>query len=161
MTTSPTSRADATAKLVNGEFYAKGMKIFRAPIETKTATGRNINVGFPVCTVSEYVSAGDVVGCLNASAETASLKERVAELEGTVSRIKAQRDNALLGMEAFSNRAAAFEEALKPFAEFADPRNMIPPDTILTAGSPMARKQITMSDCYAARSALSKDNEHG
>mgnify|MGYP001610305736 CR=1 FL=1 len=45
-------------------------------------------------------------------------------------------------------------DALRPFAAFADPRNTIPPDTILTAGSPLARKQITMADCYAARSAL-------
>jgi hypothetical protein len=56
-----------TKHLVNGEFYAKDNKVFRAPIETKTATGANINVGFPVCVVTDYVDAANVVDCLNAS----------------------------------------------------------------------------------------------
>lgn len=51
-------------------------------------------------------------------------------------------------------RIEELEVALQPFADFADPRNTIPPDTVLTAGSPMARKQITMANCYAASAAL-------
>lgn len=48
-------------------------------------------------------------------------------------------------------------EALKPFADYADPRRGVPPSFQITAGSPMARKQLLMQDCYRARDAL--DNE--
>lgn len=56
---------------------------------------------------------------------------------------------------ALLRRVEELEAALRPFADFADPNNRIPPDIILTAGSAMARKQITMANCYAARAALS------
>jgi hypothetical protein len=69
-------------------------------------------------------------------------RDVVKMLEGEV------RDNAA--------RLESARKALEPFAAFADPRNVIPPDIILTAGSPMARKQITMADCYAARAALTE-----
>lgn len=66
---------------INGEFYAKGSRVFRAPIETKTEGGTSINVGFPVCTVSEYVDVEAVASCLNASREIATLQARVEEAE--------------------------------------------------------------------------------
>jgi BMFP domain-containing protein YqiC len=50
------------------------------------------------------------------------------------------------------------EAALRPFADFADPRNKIPADMVLTAGSSMARKQLTMADCYAARAVLDQSS---
>ena len=53
--------------LKNGEFYANGDVIFRARVETKTDTGESISLGFPVCEISEYVSADNLVECLNAS----------------------------------------------------------------------------------------------
>jgi hypothetical protein len=39
---------------------------------------------------------------------------------------------------------------LKPFADFADPQFKIPPQTTVTQGSPMAKRQILMEDCYRA-----------
>lgn len=41
--------------------------------------------------------------------------------------------------------------ALRPFAEFADPRRVVPPGMPITQGSSMARRQLTMGDCYFAR----------
>lgn len=49
---------------------------------------------------------------------------------------------------------SALCEALKPFAGFADPRNTVPETWPITQGSRMARKQLTMGDCYRARAAL-------
>jgi hypothetical protein len=45
-------------------------------------------------------------------------------------------------------------QALEPFAAFADPRNKIPENMPITQGSQMARRQLTMGDCYRARAAL-------
>ena len=67
--------------LKNGEFYARGIMVFRAPIRTKTETGTNISLGFPVCTVSEYVSADNLVEFLNASRHHNAL---VNALEGVI-----------------------------------------------------------------------------
>lgn len=48
--------------LRNGEYYAKGSTIWRAPIVKDHATGgSSISVGFPVCTVSEYIGTDGVV----------------------------------------------------------------------------------------------------
>lgn len=42
--------------LENGEYYAKGTTIWRAPVVTRhPGGGSSISVGFPVCEVSEYV----------------------------------------------------------------------------------------------------------
>jgi hypothetical protein len=99
-----------TPPLRNGEFYAKGDVIFRAPIETETETGTSINVGFPVCTVSDYVLAENVVECLNASREHDSLKARIEELE-----------TALQGATVIANisgsRIAELERALRFYAD--------------------------------------------
>ena len=61
----------------NGEFYAMDGIVHRAPVHTKTETGTNINVGFPVCEPSDYVDAEQLAGCLN---EHEALKSRVEEL---------------------------------------------------------------------------------
>jgi hypothetical protein len=44
--------------------------------------------------------------------------------------------------------------ALKPFADYADPRRVVPPTFQITSGSNLARKQLTMEDCYRAKEAL-------
>lgn len=43
---------------------------------------------------------------------------------------------------------------LKPFAEYADPRNKFPESLKITNGSGFARQQLTMGDCYRARDAI-------
>lgn len=53
-----------------------------------------------------------------------------------------------------AQRLLDLEAALQPFADFADPRGTLPPGHQITQGSPMARRQLTMGDCYAARNAL-------
>ena len=45
-------------------------------------------------------------------------------------------------------------EALEPFAAFADLSGLVPDDHIITQGSPMARRQLTMGDCRKAAAAL-------
>ncbi len=99
-------RADETRRLVNGEFYAKRDKIFRAPIETKTEGGTNISVGFPVCHVSDYVDADNLVEHLNASREVDSLKARIQELEGALRPLAKELDG-FLSVYSHDMRAAA------------------------------------------------------
>jgi hypothetical protein len=43
--------------------------------------------------------------------------------------------------------------ALKPFAEYAG-SGKAPPSLVITNGSSLARQQLTMAHCYAARDAL-------
>jgi hypothetical protein len=43
--------------------------------------------------------------------------------------------------------------ALKPFADYADPSHIVPAFHLITNGSPMAKKQLTMGDCYEASQA--------
>src|SRR5688572_6371238 len=44
--------------------------------------------------------------------------------------------------------------ALEPFADYADPSNRFPATAEITHGSKLARRQLTMGDCYAAHAAL-------
>lgn len=53
-----------------------------------------------------------------------------------------------------SRRLELSEQALKPFAEFAAPNRAAPPDLCISNGSPMAKRQLTMLDCYNADDAL-------
>lgn len=62
--------------------------------------------------------------------------------------------NDLVAAEAEIERLRA---ALKPFADYADPRNGVPPSFPITAGSPLARKQLLMQDCYRARDAIAHE----
>lgn len=51
-------------------------------------------------------------------------------------------------------RIAELEAALRPFAEFAVMN--VPSEIVVTQGSWMAKRQLKMKDCQAARQALSK-----
>jgi hypothetical protein len=42
---------------LDGSYYAKDGKVWKAPHATKTDTGRSISMGFPVCTMHEAVGA--------------------------------------------------------------------------------------------------------
>jgi hypothetical protein len=46
------------------------------------------------------------------------------------------------------------QDALRPFANFADARKQVPASFVITEGSRLARTQLTMGDCYRAREAL-------
>lgn len=48
----------------------------------------------------------------------------------------------------------ALVNALEPFAAFADPHRIAPPELPITQGSRMARRQLTMADCYGAADAI-------
>jgi hypothetical protein len=56
-------------------------------------------------------------------------------------------------------------EALKPFADYADPHGRFPPNLSITVGSDIAKRQLTMGDCYKARAALTntpdKEEDNG
>ena len=47
--------------------------------------------------------------------------------------------------------------ALKPFADFSDPRGKVPTTMAITQGSHLAKSQLFMGDCYAAYAALHKE----
>ena len=55
----------------------------------------------------------------------------------------------------------ALVSALEPFAAFADPHRMAPPELPITQGSRMARRQLTMADCYRAAAALAAVQAEG
>jgi hypothetical protein len=57
------------------------------------------------------------------------------------------------------DRERTLEEALRPFAEYADKNRRLPGDHIITQGSRFAKRQLTMADCYAAADALSSAQE--
>lgn len=44
--------------------------------------------------------------------------------------------------------------ALAPFADFADPTAVFPPTIEVTTGSRLAKRQLTMGDCYEAARVL-------
>lgn len=43
---------------------------------------------------------------------------------------------------------------LEPFASFADPKRSAPSGLPITQGSGMAKRQLTMGDCYRAADAI-------
>jgi len=63
---------------------------------------------------------------------------------------------AFLAAEA---RIAKLEAALKPFADFADMKTRLSSDHVITEGSRLAKRQLTMFDCYHALDAL-KEQPH-
>jgi hypothetical protein len=67
-----------------------------------------------------------------------------------------QRELAADCIEALLRREAELRAALGPFAEFADRNGVIPGDTIITMGSSMGKRQITMEDCYVAMRAIGR-----
>jgi hypothetical protein len=51
---------------------------------------------------------------------------------------------------------ATLREALRPFASYAaSPSANVPGELVVTAGSNMAKRQLTMQNCYDASTALS------
>jgi hypothetical protein len=54
---------------------------------------------------------------------------------------------------------AQMQQALKPFADFADRTKQLSSEYVITTGSRMAKRQLTMGDCYAAYNALHRDDE--
>lgn len=52
-------------------------------------------------------------------------------------------------------RIKMLEAALKPFADYADARRQFPADLAITLGSRLAKRQLSMGDCYAALDTLS------
>ena len=66
-------------------YYAKNQTVFKSPVETTKPDGtRAITMGFPVCTMSEYLSAG----AAEAVAELMSQGERVPAMEGALRRAR-------------------------------------------------------------------------
>lgn len=60
-------------------------------------------------------------------------------------------------LERLTARVGELERALLPFANYADTRGVITKDHVVTIGSPLARRQLTMGDCYAAARALGRE----
>lgn len=56
--------------------------------------------------------------------------------------------------EALVKYVKTLEKALLPFAEYADPYRTLRGEFVITMGSLIAKRQLYMSDCYAAADAL-------
>jgi hypothetical protein len=48
---------------------------------------------------------------------------------------------------------------LKVFADFADPHRKMPRELVISHGSPIAKRQLTMGDCYDAVDAVAGGEE--
>lgn len=90
--------------------------------------------------------------------------DRIEALEGENERLRKllfaageQSQREADKKDAAEARAERLRVALEPFAAFADERNTVPPDYQITSGSPIARRQLTMGNCYNARKAIGGD----
>lgn len=91
------------------------------------------------------------------------IKMRLGEAADLIRRLVAERDEtqtevaqlhgAANRLQVLAKEYVALRAALKPFADYADPTGRVPPDLSISAGSHMARRQLRMSDCYAAKAA--------
>jgi len=59
-----------------------------------------------------------------------------------------------MGKDELARALETLRAALLPFSNFADPRGYAESEMPITLGSAMAKRQLTMGDCYAACSAL-------
>jgi hypothetical protein len=70
--------------------------------------------------------------------------------------------SAVVGMDLVilsATRLQAIREALKPFADFVDAARAPPDSFVITQGSGMARRQLTVGDCRRAGAVLELLNE--
>ena len=65
---------------------------------------------------------------------------------------------ALFDIEEAAARIRELEALLKPFADFAANARWAPNDLIITEGTGMARRQLTIGNCRAALQALGGGN---
>lgn len=61
-----------------------------------------------------------------------------------------------ISYETLVERVLLLEDALLPFANFADKSGTCPEGMPITRGSPMAQRQLTMEDCYRAADLLKR-----
>lgn len=74
-----------------------------------------------------------------------------------IERLQAENERLQTGWELATKAVDENESlraALKPFADYADPRVVVPFDFVITQGSELAKRQLTMGDCYEARRVL-------
>jgi hypothetical protein len=85
---------------------------------------------------------------------------KVQEVIETETQLRAALEAGCAGLVAENER---LREALKPFAAFADlaGAGLLPADHVITLGSGMAARQLTIGDCRNARTALRGDREQG
>ena len=103
----------------------------------------------PICAVTGLI-AGDADAC--GDCDPCGAAHVVPDV---VKRLLAQKEE---WREKYGDAVATADAALaalKPFAEYADPRNKFPDTLQITNGSSLARRQLTMGDCYWARDVLS------
>jgi hypothetical protein len=62
--------------------------------------------------------------------------------------------SAVNRIAALEREVAILKEVLQPFADFADESVTLPNTFVINKGSSMARRQLTMGDCYRARAVL-------
>ena len=99
-------------------------------------------------TVREHIAKQDAeIAVLNAICDE---RDRIIEARTAIMR-RAQDEIARL-----TAKLRTAEEALRPFAKFAEAGSFdrLPDDFPMTAGSPLARKQVTAGDFKRARAAL-------
>jgi len=81
-------------------------------------------------------------------------RERAEKAEAEIEHIKSGHDALDNWQRNALREIARLQAALKPFSDYADKHRATPPELILTSGSPLAKRQLTMRDCYNAADAL-------
>jgi hypothetical protein len=81
----------------------------------------------------------------------------IEELSKTIASLRIERASDQQRLFHYERKLDEMTRALKPFAEYADANKIMPAGLIITAGSRLARRQLTMGDCYAARAALGEN----
>lgn len=75
-------------------------------------------------------------------------------LKAENTRLNDAKRRALVIADERSRENVALRATLKPFADYADPRHVVPASYVVTSGSQIAKKQLIMGDFYAAARAL-------
>lgn len=78
-----------------------------------------------------------------------------AHYQANIDKLRAELATALSAAAELRAENERLREELKPFVDFADPTGAVPDDYVITGGSSLAKRQLTMRDCRNARAALS------
>ncbi len=140
---------DATRCYVcGGEFSAK-----RIIIKGRAAHQGCAIMSYPPHTADDYSRLHD-----HMQAEIERLREQLSHAGAAIDQLTKEREEYRMrwlgSPEDMEREIERLRAALKPFAGYADPRHVVPGSMVITNGSTLANGQLTMADCYHARTAL-------
>ncbi len=112
----------------------------------------------------QFQAAADAIARLTAERDKARRDANIARYgqpDFAWSLHVAAMDELRAERDALAAEVARLQKALRPFADYADMRGFVPDDMIISAGSPMAKRQITMGDCRRARAVFEPQGPTG